>query len=371
MAANEWFKEGEIKMGPNYKDGYIHVSPNWLCSPQPDIAARLLDLMHAEDMSVFIKKCGLIEPLIRVLIWIPEPCSDMLLDKLKNFDFDTSQDKKPNPVPDMNVIVGDHTRKAATDLHNEYPKNKQYKKVPVRITLHRKTEEDRLKALHFGTLDNTIRAMHKKMSMWDCILQMRRHWLKICQEQIDESMRKQRWQGYKLSCENTMPYQGGTFHTMSVYAQLTNVLWDPIYTIMNESEKGGKGTKSKAVSMSHFGSMSGIPKEILVDWLKKCVRGTLTTKDFLAKCKLQKKKMRIEIDMVEHVNIIRPVYDFGSFDAMARQYPVLGTREFIEIMMASSNDRVKDKLNAHCKDIIKTKIEECEKQEQDKVEVIT
>ena len=207
--------------------------------------------------------------------------------------------------------------------------------------------------------------------MWDCILQMRRHWLKILTEHVEERDRKERWQHYRTSCQNTMPFKGGSFHTMSVYAQLIDVLWKPMYTIMNESEKGGRGTRSRAVSISHFAGMAGIPKEILVEWLNKCVRGTLKTKDFLAKCKLQKKKMRIEIDMVNYVNVIRPVLDFGSFDAMAKKYPVLGTRQFMEIMMASSQDKVSDKLNSHCRDIIKKKIEELEQQEKDKVEVIT
>ena len=70
LEAHEWFKEGEIKLGENYKDGYIHVSPEWLSSPQRDVAARLLDMMHAEDIALFIKSNGLIDPLIKVLIWI-------------------------------------------------------------------------------------------------------------------------------------------------------------------------------------------------------------------------------------------------------------------------------------------------------------
>lgn len=362
QAALKWFNLYRVRAGNTYEDGYVLIPVECIDHPEKCIEAREQDKDHRADMKNYFKTHGVLEPNIKVLMW-----SDEKFDKVIRFDIDLDDPRPPSPIY---AIVGDHSAGGLKDLTKDYPKNRKFKYVLVKMAICPKTEENIKMALHYGTLDNTIASLHKAMSMWDCCKQMRNRWMDLCQEfpyEQQKNEKRKKWKHYLTNCETSMPFSGGTYHTLAVVAKYDVSIWKLISKIFEGEYVKNPKLKGQTTpkSFGHFNEMGGIPNEDLIRWLERVVNGTWTTKIFNNRCQLYKKTVRVRADIVEFVNTIRPEHGFEDFDKVAMMYPKMADPNWWNGVISWVSDKKKEKLSALVKQQIEDIIEQTEKKEEE------
>jgi hypothetical protein len=355
-ATLKWFMDNLVCGGPHYSNGMVTLPIEYISSPEACIKARDSDSMHVDVLEQSFLEKGMLNPKIFGVMWsnVPDLASNITKE---NFSIDTNAAAPPRPI---NAAVGDHTQLAIKRLRIKKPNNKKYKQVQIQLAIVPKTPENIAKVLYLGTMDNTIEALHKPMTMWECCKQMNRQHTQIFRSTEPTKTKKEQWASYKDMAKRSMPFTGGTFNTMECVAKVDKQIWALLSAIFENNIVQNKEIKQTVpTSLTHFQHMGNIETADLVRWLTRVVNGQWNTKNFVDRCKRHKKSLKLKKDILEYVNTIRSEHEFKTYDQIASRYPQLADADWFNNVLDWTPER-NEKLQSHTKTAVLTLIEKQE-----------
>jgi hypothetical protein len=205
---------------------------------------------------------------------------------------------------------------------------------------------------------NAVADTHSSQTMWDGILQMhiRREYLI---KTLAPAEFKKAWRAAKPGFEATLPRASATIGSMIVLASYTGEIWD-LLSLIFTGEVANHPTEQKKfkppTSAAYFASMSDIPEDLLTKWLERVVDRGYTPKQFMERCQLYKKTVRVQAWILNFINDIRPGHDFETFEEALQHYTILDDPDYLRELVSWCGATAKDKLHAHVKEDVKSKI---------------
>ena len=209
-----------------------------------------------------------------------------------------------------------------------------------------------------GTMDNFVMSLQKGATAFDCINQMHtKHVATFNNPSTDLATKKEQWRRYRTKCEMGMRFSSKTTGSMMVLAGVRPELWGNIEKIFKgEVEDNPDIKQRKPDTHGHFVNMSEIPFNKLMDWTGRVVLGQINTKMFNDKCLLYKKVLRVQGDILEHVNSKRPGVNngprFENFNDMAEEYTCFSDYGWFHRLVAWCTKATKNCLSSHAKNSI-------------------
>jgi hypothetical protein len=346
--AMKWWKDHTIVTSESDGRGFIEICPEWIDLPEADMAARDINDTHVNDLAKSYMKVGVghLRGQVKILFFHHEVVQANLnpLD-LRLAPFLESR-RKPCK---MYAIVGAHRSTALQKLRQQKPNNVKFARLKVEAALAHDSNDTRLKALTFGTLENTIQSVRLEADSWDYIAQIHRYYDSLKQKYgnrfPDHPDCSAKLSAYKKTCRATMTgYTSATLGNFFTIANTWGDLWINISTVMirdrNKTTLTSTGKKSKAKATKKLGhswlcDMSKIPEEQLVAWSRDVVREEILPAEFKQRCNTWKKHIKVQTFVVDWYNIEYQGEEdeIESYSELAEKYPFLQDEAFFEQMM--------------------------------------
>ena len=340
----DWFHHNRLITSESDQFGCIKVRTEWVRSPPTDVAARQLNWDHVKQLARSFGYSGVFVDGKVVLLIFKEDVEKCGLDT-KDLLFEPLHNQSAHPVP-MYAIVGDHRSAALRMLRSTKPRNPDFMFMKVMVVLCNDTPRNRLMALTYGTMENTVESIRRKADSWDYIWQIHRFMeplhAKYGDRMYQNAEGKKMLTDYRQKSKITM--QGFTANTLGNFFVIANT-WGPLWIniskiFLQDREnvpKTAKGKESKAKTAKKLGHgwlchMSGIPEDDLVSWTARILTGEMTTSQFLSSCQAFKNNLKAQnliVDWYRHTQ----QQDVGSFSELAKMYPFLKDVNFFEELM--------------------------------------
>jgi hypothetical protein len=347
--AMKWWKDHTIITVESNGRGYIEVNPDWIDMPLADMAARDVNADHVNDLAHSYVRSGVdqLEGQVKILLFHHEVReaglnpSDL---RLKTF---LNSGKKPCP---MYAVVGGHRSSALQKVKQQKPNNPKYARLWVEIGIDHDSYDCRMKALAFGTLENTIQSVRLEADAWDYIAQIHRYYDSLKQQYgtryPDHQDCARKMSDYKKTCRATMTgYTSATLGNFFTIANNWDKLWINLSTVMirdrNKTNltKGGKKSKAKGTKKlghSWLCDMSRIPQKLLLQWSNEVVLEDILPAEFKLRCQTWKKHFKVQGFIVSWYNIEYQDNDeeeVDNYTQLAQKFPFLQDEAFFEQMM--------------------------------------
>ena len=344
----QWWKDHCIITPESDGNGFIEICPEWIDLPESDMAARDVNHSHVKDLAQSYARAGVaqLEGQVKILFFhhlLVEAGLNPQNLRLKPF-----LESRQKPCR-MFAVVGAHRSCALQMLRLQKPNNPKYKRLKVQAATCHDSNDSRLKALTFGTLENTIQSVRLVSDAWDYISQIHRYYDNLKEhygarfpEHPDCSAKMS---AYKKSCKATMTgYTVPTLGNLFAIANTWGQLWTNISTVMindrNKTTLTSTGKKSKAKSTKKLGhswlcDMSKIPQEQLIAWSREVVREEILPAEFKTRCNTWKKHMKVQDFVVSWFNIEYQdeKEEVETYTELAQMYPFLQDEAFFQQMM--------------------------------------
>ena len=340
----DWFHHNRLVTSESDQFGCIQVRTEWVKSPPLDIAARQLSQEHVKQLAQSFAHSGVFVDGKVTLLIFKEDAVGSGLDP-KEILFASYLNSSVAPVP-MYAIVGDHRSAAMRLLRATKPRNPDFMYMKVQVVLCNNTPRNRLMALTYGTMENTVESIRKKADSWDYIWQIHRYMeplhAKYGDRMYANAESKKLLSDYRQKTKITM--QGFTANTLGNFFVIANTwgqLWINISKIFLQDRenvpKTAKGKESKAKTAKKLGHgwlchMSGIPEDDLISWTAQILTGDMTTSDFLASCQSFKNNLKAQ-NLIVDWYMQTTGQEVRSFSELARMYPFLTDVNFFEELM--------------------------------------
>ena len=340
----DWFHHNRLVTAESDQFGCIQVRTEWVQSPPTDIAARQLSQDHVKQLAQSFAQSGVfVDGKVTLLIFKEDVVASGL--DTKDMLFEPFLNQSSSPVP-MYAIVGDHRSAAMRMLRATKPRNPDFLSMQVQVVLCNNTPRNRLMALTYGTMENTVESIRKKADSWDYIWQIHRFMeplhAKYGDRMYQNTESKKILTDYRQKTRITM--QGFTANTLGNFFVIANT-WGPLWIniskiFLQDREnvpKTAKGKDSKAKTTKKLGHgwlchMSGIPEDDLVSWTSLILTGEMTTSEFLASCQSFKNNLKAQNLIVEWYRHTQE-QEVRSFSQLAKMYPFLKDVNFFEELM--------------------------------------
>jgi hypothetical protein len=350
--SEEFIEKYRVKGGNHYcaLTRKVKCRVNWGGIPESAIQVRLLEKKGVDDVVDSFLKRGIKQPMeIVAVIW--EDSKNSALD-VNNLVLDHTQTKPPAYI---NIVCGGHRTKGLQICHEYYPKKALYATVMLTLLIVPRTNANISLLLYIGNSDNRKTQVFVKTSQWSVVQQFRRNHLRF---EDDESLsRKEKvdaFSAYKLETQPETGFTVNTGHTFSALCSVEHCIWERLDRIfkgefvVNKELKGQK----KPDAVTHFTSMSGIPTKKLVAWMDRILDGSWLSSTFQKRCHVFRKAERVAGQLLEHIAIQRPKYDFTAYGDAAKVYPALNDASWFDGVVASCQEAVKSPLSTHAKRLI-------------------
>ena len=361
----DWVKTHLVKVGTTVISERTAIPSTWITSPPKYLRARETDEGHVRGIMDNMCKNGIYDDLaITVLMWVPE---NETIYTAQRCDFDLTSEKPPYP---MYAIIGDHTSKAIILIHEMFPNNMTFKNINVRLLVMQRSPENEVEARYLGTLDNTIRSIHQAMTQWDCVSQIHDIYEFFKQKYGNGQLvgdAKKKFTAYVTSCEDVMPFTGGTFSTFRTVAKVSAPIWKLITQIFSGQFKQNREIPQKIPkSLTNFSSMGNVPEDLLIIWLNKVVEGKETCKGFQERCTTFKKEITLKEKIVEYLQSILEEDDYSDWSDVIRNFPEMGTKIWFGSMLKVAPVRTRENLGEHAKNMIDDMVAAQQKNDEEK-----
>ena len=346
----KWWKDHIIVTPETDGSGFIEILPEWIDLPDSDMAAREVNDTHVKDLVESYSRIGVaqLEGQVKILFFHHHLVAAGLNPQELRLKPYLESGVKPCK---MVAVVGAHRSRAIQKLRLLKPNNIKYKRLKVQAAVCHDSDHSRLKALTFGTLENTIQAVRLKADAWDYIAQIHRYYDSLKQKFEDRfpdhTDCADALTAYKKTVRATM--KGFTQATLGNFFAIANTwgkLWKNISTVMindrNKVNLTGTGKKSKAKTTKKLGhswlcDMSKIPEDQLIAWSDEVVREEITPAEFKARCNMWKKHIKVQDFVVDWYNIEyqddRDFEEVDTYSELAEKYPFLQDEDFFEQML--------------------------------------
>jgi hypothetical protein len=338
------------------RTGRTLLHPNWILSPLPTFAAREVDPTQVIKVKESMRHHGVHAPRVVVLAWECE-VKDAGYDPTEVIHLDVTDPNIPFP---MYAVIGDHSKEAVKQLHNQFPRNRQYQTISVETFLISKKSNNSLSlAQSVGTLDNTLMNMQKANTTWDMILQMHRRFDHLQMEHETKRDFRLAWRQYRTTCSANMGVPDNSVGSMMCLAQIQGPLWDNIEKIFKGEVTANPNTQFRIPSShGHFVSMSDIPYPQLEEWTNQIVNGEMTTKQFLTHCRYYKKVLRVKKEIVEYVGIKFTGYDVETWEELVEKLPFFGKdTDWVKKLISWCSEVAREKLSPSVKEALEGRVE--------------
>ena len=323
----------------------------WLEIPRGDLASRPYYKEHARLVKEFIKVKGLLKIKIEVLVFRGE-LEAAGIDP-DNMIFDITKPKPPGIH--FYAIIGAHSTGAAGALHADRPKHADWLIVPCIMHCCEDTDENSELAVVYGGIDNMVADQGKKLDVWDVTVALHVHRCRVLSRPREKKAAKAMWAKAKADVMSRFSkLNSATMGSLEVVAGHMGETWDLIYVIMmGECPDINQKKIVKPTNLAWAKDMSNIPLLDLNRWLQRVVSGEYATKDFLNRCiqNLYKKQLRVQSDICEYVNTMRPDEEHKDFAAVGKKYKAFFRREVFDQMVNWCGAVAKEKLNVHVQDV--------------------
>ena len=320
----------------------------WLEVPGKVLLSRLFYEEHSVEIKELIAAKGLLNIKIEVLVFRHQLEAAGIDPDHPNFDV-----TKPKP-PGVHFysIFGAHSTGAALSLHLNRPKHADWLTCPVIMHVCEDTEENRSLAQVYGGIDNLVHDSQKKVDHWDVTASLHQARLTIEASGRSKPDRKLMWAKAKtdIKSRSSVPNQAtmGSLESLSGHMGQT---WDLLYQIMMGQCPDVKQKKIvKPINLAWTKDMSNIPANYLIRWLKRVVTGEYATKDFITRCGEYKKQQRVQNDITDYVNQMRPGDEHKDFSSVCRKYVAFQVKATFDTMVRWCGAVAKDKLNSYVQD---------------------
>lgn len=367
MAADAmaWYREHVVSTPEG--DRTWRLPPNWLSKPREDISARDLEEKNVITIMGSLSTWGYVGTDVNVKVVM------MFDTKQQMEEFKLNPNSTKPPQRPLEAFVGLHSMVAAQRLHALHPINKNFQRTPCEVLFCVSDDDSMFWLKYLGTLDNTVKSLHKDMTMWDCVQSLHSSLKYISKQHPGDnniSKRKTLWQNVRASAESSMPYTGGSFITMAQIAQLPPPVWKYVAMIF-----GGQYTQNKALkgqktphALTHFNQMGDIDTDHLQGWLKRVVDGQYTM--FQDRCVLYKKTRRVREEIIEYLNVkYSSAQNVSTWEDVCDSYPFFSDETWFANIIAWCPKAAKEKLPAFVKSMIDEKIAQSQSNSQEIVQV--
>lgn len=259
------------------------------------------------------------------------------------------------------AIFGLHSSVAMFRLHVLRPHNQDYHYIPVTFVICQHTAEDMLMAQLAGNLSNSLGALQKPQSVWDCILQMHNKIMEIHQSGDSAKDRKKLLVQARLHWVTSFPhYTTATIGSLSVIGKLQGQLWSNIQDIFTGNVVVLEGATGKAapkeMGHGHFTDMAKIPEACLIRWTRRVIQGEITTRQFNERCKQYKKVDRIQKDVVTFVNQMYPQSECEDFEELQSEHKCFQDDMWFNSLVDWCGANARDGLTSSVKDSINARL---------------
>lgn len=345
-----WSQSSRVKKC-NLLDVFMvaNIPTDWLEVPRAGLEARLFYDAHAVDIKSSIKKKGFLKVRIEVLVFAGE-LRGAGIDP-DNMVFDITKPKPPGVH--FYAIIGAHSTGAVQSLHSDRPKHADWLKCPCVLLCCEDTEANVDLAVVYGGIDNMVGDTKKALNVWDITQALHTHRVRIEARNMDKKRTREAWVKAKSDvCSRHAKVNAASLGSLLVVAQFMGKTWDLIFKIM--MGKCADVDNKKIVVPSNLAwakDMAGIPDVDLQRWLKRMVNADFTAKDFSNRCLLYKKQVRVQQDITEYINTMRPDDELADFTAVGQKYVAFRKRELFDSLVNWCGALAKEKLNQHVQDV--------------------
>jgi hypothetical protein len=352
-----WMRRHLVQNIGSAHPGKVAVRSSWIESPEDCIKTRDLDELHVLALFHSMLQNGMIKENITLIMWKPKDKDEAAKYNTVRCVFNLESDRPPHR---LFAIIGDHTSTAVKKLNRKFPRNADFDILNTPLLIVERSNENIAEILYIGTLDNTIASLHKSMTQWDCVKQMRTIYVHLQRVHAgDESSFKEQWRKYKQDCEGSMPYKGGTFSTFSSMAILSEDIFSRIKQIFTGQYVTNPAIKQGIPkAMTCFQNMGNIDSADLCKWLDRVLSGQYNCATFSQRCAAYKLEMHVKTLIVEYVNTMDDC-EHKSWEDVVSQYPRMGLQSFIEEQIGLAPKKRKDNLQSHAKTRIDQIMELC------------
>ena len=336
---------------PKDEVGNLKIPTAWLDTVVDSFGARQLYDKHVKIMYESTKR-GILDLKAVVMIF---------RDELQGAGLDPANiqldglETKPDGVH-FYVIVGAHTVGAIQQHHSERPNNKVYKTVACQIIVCDNTQDNRDHARDYGTLENNLRALGKNSNGWDILWQLRQ--VKLQSDELDmQPADKNAWyqeQKKRIARDHNIDYQT-TMGNYNSIACLKTSLFKKVKQIFEGKVHGTKFVPPTAITP--FRDMSGVSdddKEVL---LSQVIGGTITLKEFKARCIFIKKTARVRDQIVNFLQEICPDETLSDWDTCCSAFEFLCNDAWFDSILGWVGSIAKEGLGVKLKQEIREKVE--------------
>jgi hypothetical protein len=329
---------------------YSEIPTAWLERPDEHLESRLWHQDHSDEIQNLMKEKGLLNIQIEVLVYKHELVNAGIDPDAPDFDI---TGPKPKGVH-FYSIVGAHSTTAALALHLNRPKHADWLICPVIMHVCEMTPENQALALVYGGLDNMVHDSQKKVDHWDVCARLHQARVNIKATGKPDKEQKVMWKkaraDIKSSCQVKQIATMGTLEALSAHMGKT---WKLLYKIMMGQCPDQKKVKIvKPANLAWTKDMSNIPEDFLERWLQRVVTGEFSAKDFLNRCNEFKKRQRVQNDITDYVNQLRPEECHKDFTSVARKYVALRDKDTFDTMVRWCGAVAKDRLTKHVQDSV-------------------
>ena len=346
--ADDFIEKYRVKGGncydPNTRKVVIPV--DWATPPESSLMVRELENAGVKLLMASLLKGVQTMELIAVM-WLDHPSTLTSLKDLADITFDTTQKAPPRPIM---MIDGLHRATAMQGCHKSYPKKPLYQNLSVILLIIPRTRPNIQLCLFIGNSHNNATQTVVKTTQWQVVKQYRRQleWIQT-DTSLSADAQAKAFHAYKHENKDNQPFEDNTLHTFSAVVQVDGRVFDMMRKIFNGEYKYNKELKGQRTpdAMTHFVNMAGIPVDNLCQWLQRVVDGEWLTSTFMKRCKIYTKQMKVTNQITEHMQVLRPSYNFKTIEAVAKVYPKVLDAEWFDMVVASCDDAVKAKLSSH------------------------
>ena len=342
----------------------IEIPVMWGSSPDKSLLVRALENQGIRDLYESFMK-GLLPMVLIGITWSDFPSPLNRLKDLNNIDFDLAACAPPRPIM---MIDGNHRTHALQEAHSDFPKKALYKTLKLILLVLPKTRQNIQMCLFIGNSRNYAAQVYVKTTQWSATCQFRRQWEELeADTTLSHAERQREFAAYKVRTQPKIHFEPNTCHTFSALCQVDERVWDMMVIIfsgrytLNNKIKGQTTPKA----MTHFVAMTNIPVDKLCAWLQKIIDGQWITSTFFKRCKFYNKQMKVAAQMLEYIQIVRPKYNFQSLPGVAIKYPDVLDVDWMNTVVNSCDDKIKDKLSPHAVELIEAMLARQEKKDNE------
>jgi hypothetical protein len=360
-----------VKGGNTYdaKTRKVKVPVTWGGVPESCLKVRDLEMAGVKILQESFMT-GIILPMeIIGVIWQDMHPTDRL--DINNFIIDLLALVPPRYI---HIISGLHRTTGLQGCHRVYPRKPLYMFLYLTLLIVPRSHQHIQTLIFIGNSDNKKSQTVVKTSQWSVVAQYRRQ---LEMFQADSTLSGPEaaaaFSAYKVRTAPQIPFEKNTLHTFSavascdasVFALMTQIFAGQY--VVNKDLKGQK----KPEAVTHFTAMSGIPANLLCDWMQRVLDGVWLTSQFMKRCKIYTKNERVSAQVLEYIQTTRPKYSFSSLNDVAKVFDTVSDAGWFDAVVSSCEEAVKSKLSQHAQKMIDDMITDTEaKANQPKVRTV-